>query len=321
MTNKFLGLIAPYFGKLPPHFQLWLNSCACNPDVTWFLFTDDRTPWDYPENVKVTYCTLSELRDRFQQSFDFPISLDSIKKLGDYKPFYGYLFKEELSGYRAWGHIDVGDVIYGDFDKFSLASRIEQFDRLGYVGHLTIYRNTRDINERFRAEAHSGFNYRDVLSSPDFMNFEEIAKESIGQIWQDNSWITGSLDDCVADLSVLSYPFKIQCSYESGSSYQNNDHLIFEWNNGHLFGHEIAPNGGILTREFLYVHFKRRPMRLFDDVNSERYLIAPDGFHPLRGTINTQYLKRLSRTRFPDPVWLANKKRNLRERIQRLRKN
>ncbi len=26
-----------YFGRLPGHFQLWLNSCEANPELDWLV--------------------------------------------------------------------------------------------------------------------------------------------------------------------------------------------------------------------------------------------------------------------------------------------
>ena len=82
---KSICYIVPYFGKLPSGFQLWLMSCKMNPTIDWLIFTDDKTEYDYPENVKVNYCTFDDIRKRFQKHFDFPIVLDRGWKLCDYK--------------------------------------------------------------------------------------------------------------------------------------------------------------------------------------------------------------------------------------------
>lgn len=319
MKDKGLALIAPYFGKLPAHFQLWLNSCAMNPKVTWFLYTDDRTQWEYPNNVKVNYCTLSDLKGKFENRLGFRISLNDTHKLGDYKPLFGFLFEKELEPYKAWGHIDVSDVIYGNFNQFSIMSRIQEFERLGCVGHLTIYRNTPEINKRFMTMDHSGLDYHKIFSSPNFMNFEETAPGSIGQIWRNNNWLTGSLDDCVADIYSLSYPFRISTARPVGGVQQKNRDLIFEWNKGTLLGHEISPFGGVLTREFLYVHFKRRHMKMCENLDSSHFIIAPDGFYPVPNHIDEEYLMKICKNKFPDPVWVSNKWRNLKCRLQHAR--
>ena len=50
-----IAYVVPFFGKFPKGFEFWLLSCKCNPTIDWLIFTDDQTPYDYPENVKVTY--------------------------------------------------------------------------------------------------------------------------------------------------------------------------------------------------------------------------------------------------------------------------
>lgn len=319
MENNQIAFVAPYFGTLPPHFQLWLNACAKNTDITWLLYTDDKAQWEYPANVHVNYCHLSDLKDKFQNKLGFEISLSNITKLLDFKPLFGYLFEEELRQYEAWGHVDISDTMYGNFDRFSLPFRLQQFDRLGCTGHMTIYPNTANANQRFKARSFDGPDYQTILSSPKFMNFVEMGRGSIDHIWRTNSWSTGSLDDCVADINSMSYPFHISTALPAGGVRQHNDHLIFEWNAGTLLGHELSPFGGILSREFLYVHFKRRPMPLHGGINPEHYIIAPDGFYPAPKKIDESYLRRMSVVKFPDPVWVANKRRNLREHIRKMR--
>jgi hypothetical protein len=313
-----LAIVAPYFGTLPAHTQLWLNSLAANPQVTWLLYTDDRTAWDYPGNVRVTYCTLDDLSERFQRKFDFEIALPGIRKLGDYKPLYGYLFEEELAGYLAWGHVDVGDVIYGDISKFITPERIEAYDRLGRLGHMTIYRNTPENNRRFMAESGAGFGYREVFSNPDFMNFEEVAPGSIDEIWRHNGWTTGEIDADVADLRAYSWDFRISRGY--GTEHHeilDNRGLVFEWDDGDLWGHELDPRGEVASREYLYVHFKRRKMPMAQGLDQRRYLIAPEGFLPAPVSVDAACLKRLGKRRFPDPMWMAAKKAGLKRRFGR----
>lgn len=89
-----IAYVVPYFGKFPKGFQFWLMSCGCNPSIDWLIFTDDRTDYDYPDNVKVTYWTFDQMKARVQSVFDFPVSLERPYKLCDYKPAYG----EILSG-------------------------------------------------------------------------------------------------------------------------------------------------------------------------------------------------------------------------------
>ena len=99
---KKIAYILPYFGHLPKEFGFWLISCQMNSTVDWLLFTDDRTKFNYPPNVKVTYCTFEDIKNKAQACFDFPIVLNRPYKLCDYKAAYGDIFKNELTGYDYW---------------------------------------------------------------------------------------------------------------------------------------------------------------------------------------------------------------------------
>lgn len=318
VREKMLAIVAPYFGTLPAHMQLWLNSCGSNPRVTWLLYTDDRTPWDYPDNVRVTYCTLDELRKRFQERFDFQIALSNTRKLGDYKPLYGYLFEDELAGYHAWGHVDVGDVIYGDFSKFVTNELIDRYDRLGRLGHMTIYRNTLENNRRFMAESGAGFDYREVFSDPRFRNFEETAPGSIEKVWRNNGWTTGDIEECVADIYESLWDFHIVRGYGTDHcELCNNRCLVFEWDGGTLLGHELGAEGEMVSRDYLYVHFKRRKMPMAEGLDPGHYLIAPGGFLPSPNDVDLACVERRGKGRFPDPMRIAAKKVELRRRLRR----
>ena len=74
-------LIIPYFGKFNNYFELWLKSCEYNTDFDWLIFTDDKTNYQYPENVHVHYTTFENIKDRINNLFEFEISLDSPYKL------------------------------------------------------------------------------------------------------------------------------------------------------------------------------------------------------------------------------------------------
>ena len=55
-------IILPYFGKFNNYFPLFLRSCAYNKDFDWLIFTDDKTKYDYPENVFVNYVTFEKMQ-------------------------------------------------------------------------------------------------------------------------------------------------------------------------------------------------------------------------------------------------------------------
>lgn len=318
MKENMLALVSPYFGKLPAHFQLWLNSCAVNPQVTWLLYTDDRSLWDYPENVKVTYCTLEELRERFQLKLGVHIALEDPRKLCDLKPMYGLLFEEELSGYQAWGYCDSTDTIFGDFSSFITYETINSFDKIGQYGHLTIYPNNLESVRRFMADSSGGRQpWRDCVQNKKICVFDEPGVDSIDAIWRHNGWTTKSLDDEAADLSNFSWSFRIAKGYANARKRGKNKCLIFEWYKGNLVGHEITECGAVSSRSYLYVHIKRRKMPIIGDVKPWHYLISPSGFLPAPDVIDARLLRKLGKEKIPDPMWFDAKLKNMKARLMR----
>jgi hypothetical protein len=176
---KSICYVVPYFGTLPKNgFPLWLMSCAKNPTVNWILFTDDKTEYDYPENVKVYYTTFDAIRERFQNNFDFPIVLDRGWKLCDYRVAYGEIFAPELDGYDFWGNCDI-DLMWGDIRKFYTEEMLENYDKFGFLGHSTLYRNTPEVNARYKTVIEGEMDYKTAFLGSEGHAFDEVGIEAI----------------------------------------------------------------------------------------------------------------------------------------------
>lgn len=105
--NKKLCFIIPYFGRFPNYFPLFLKSCGANPDFNWFIFTDDETSYEYPQNVERVLTTFEEIKKVFVSKFDFKIALDKPYKFCDFRHTYGYEFEDYLKGYSFFGDIAI----------------------------------------------------------------------------------------------------------------------------------------------------------------------------------------------------------------------
>ena len=76
LKNKCVFII-PYFGKFPNYFNLFLKTCGLNPEFNWIIFTDDKTEYNYPSNVKVYFMNFEELKELVHSKFDFKVNLAS----------------------------------------------------------------------------------------------------------------------------------------------------------------------------------------------------------------------------------------------------
>ena len=179
--EKLAAFVIPYFGTLPNYFPVFLRSCEINRRFDWLLFTDDRTNYNYPENVKVTYITFDELRKRAERCFPFEIALPSPKKLCDFKPTYGLIFEEELKAYDYWGYCDI-DLVLGDLSTFIDEEELQKYKKHFYCGHMSIYENTEEMNTLFmkghprKENPFMKFGYLDVLCNGGNYAFDESFK-------------------------------------------------------------------------------------------------------------------------------------------------
>lgn len=282
---KTIRYIVPYFGKLPEEFQLWLTTCKTNPSVEWMLFTDDRTDFDYPDNVSVSYCSFEEMKARFQSNYDFEICIQSLWHISLFKPAYGEIFREELKGADFWGHCDV-DMMWGNIRKFLTDEILSAYDRIGFQGHSTLYRNTAEVNARYRTEfegmTHS---YKEIFSGASGWSFDEKGMDEIYEYLGINCY-TGRI---FAHLRKYTYGFSL--GFMPADEEYKNEYQLFEWDAGTLKRYYFAQNN-LFSEEFMYIHFFCRPMTYAQKIYSPeaRYIIAGDCVRDFAGTITGEYV-------------------------------
>lgn len=272
--------LCPYFGTLPSaQMPLWLKSCAYNPTINWIIITDDRTHYEYPENVNVQYMGFDSFKRYVQPHFDFPISLQTPYKLCDYKPMYGYIFSHLTKGYDFWGHCDISDCIFGDIRKFITDELLVCNDKLLFLGHMTIYRNTEDVNKRFLLKTSSEVSLRQIIGVKENKAFDELTKYSINKIYEEYGFPMCRIDDMYADISPLRYAFQLS-RYDEFYKHHYDVFVprIFEWKSGRLYDCVLAPEYAVVKRELGYVHFQKRKMSNCTSVTTDHFYVVPYGF-------------------------------------------
>lgn len=263
--------IIPYFGKFNNYFPLFLKTCAWNKDFNWLVITDDETKYDYPDNFKIIKMSFYELKALIQSKFDFPISLEKPYKLCDYKPAYGYIFEEYLSEYKFWGHCDT-DVLMGDLSKFINTKMLDNYDKIFCLGHMTLYKNTEEVNRLFKSKHDGRKIYKEVFSNKHICWFDEAWKDhyNINNIFKEHGKRIFSED--------LSLNFRIMVSQFVKTTYKGTTNLgsaffeiepykkcIYLWKNGEIVRFYL--DGGILQKEeYAYIHLQKRIMHYSSDI-------------------------------------------------------
>ena len=269
-NDQRLAFIVPYYGKFPDYFPLWLKTCSTNPTIDFIVSTDDKTQYDYPENVKVHYeFSFDDIRKKFQSHFDFKISLERPYKICDYRPAFGELFAEYLTDYDFWGHCDI-DVLWGNFRKFVTDDVLKKYQRIYYFGSCQLYKNTPEVNSWYK-NLNSGrrVNYKQAFTSNKSFAFDE---------WPGMTGIT-------RDLGIRSHEVQDFAAFSSlnqnffrgywQEDLQKIKNMYIEWNDGSLY----ACHQGKILGEFSMLHTKSK---FADDLKNKpipgKFYLLPSGF-------------------------------------------
>ena len=305
---KTIAFVIPYFGTLPKGFQVWLNSCKFNPTINWLLYTDDMTPYEYPDNVKRIPLTMDKLKEHIQTLYDFPIVIDRPWKLCDFKVAYGEIFADELAGFDFWGFCDI-DLIWGDIRKFYTEELLEEYDKIGFQGHATVFKNTPENNRIYRSDCDGCVSYREVFSVSEVFGFDEwicskIFKNSGKKVYEEVNF--AHLQKYSSNFFLLLLP-----NYES----YKNEKQIFVWEKGKIIRYYLADKK-IFTEEFMYLHFWCRPTTYrVKDEHAERLVIYPDIVSDKAYDINYSVIKKLGAKRpirfYSKMLWRSRKKLTL----------
>ncbi len=224
---KTIAYIIPYFGKLPKNFPLWLLGCQCNPTIDWIILTDDHTAYDYPSNVMVVYTSYQDVVNRIKAHFDFDVLIDRPWRLSLFKPVYGEIFESELRGYDFWGYCDI-DLMWGNIRKFYTDDVLEKYDRIGFLGHSTLYRNNKENNARYKVIVPGEINHIDVFTGKSGYSFDENGMDAIFNYLH----LPYYKDIVIADLEKYESGFVL--GHFPKSDRYKNARQMFTWHNGTL---------------------------------------------------------------------------------------
>ncbi len=268
---KSIIIVLPYFGKFPNYFNLFLKSCATNSTINWLLVTDQKLDKkNLPKNFILKKSSFSDIQNLAKEKYGkSPISPYSLCK---YKVVYHEIFYNEVKEFDFWGFCDC-DLIFGNLRKFLTNKILSTYDKISWRGHLTLFRNTQNVNEAYKNEFLGFKTFRGCINDSDGINlFDEVGINKIFnqlglKIYEDLPF---------ADLQIRSNNFICQHNI---FNLETNKNQIFRWTEEGLFRIYIY-NKEIHTQSIAYVHFLKRPMR-WDDYSVEKehaFLIIPNRF-------------------------------------------
>ena len=287
MNKNSICVLGVYFGKLPAYFNLWLKSCEYNPKIDFIIFTDNQII-DLPPNVTVYKSSLKEIKDRASAVLEFECSLGRAYKLCDYKPLYGSIFSKELKGYDYWGHCDF-DLIFGDINQFFEWYNLYEYDKINALGHLSFYRNTDEINSRYKLEGGRD-NYKKVFTSDTIYVFDEMP--GMTELYRKHGFSMFT-KYVYADIASVYERFRIIEEYALDEKKKNYKDQIFYWENGKCFRAYYVEDK-LYKEEYMYIHFKKRRNFSvdFDEKSNASFYITQYGFIPKNGEVTLGDIKK-----------------------------
>lgn len=265
---KKIVIIAVYFGDLPSNYRLFLKSVEGNPSIDFKIFTDQKLHSSI-SNLEYLRMDLDKLNKLVKTKLSDDFFVSKPYKCCDYKPVYGILFEDYISEYDFWGHCDL-DVVLGDLRTFLTDSILNSYDKILPLGHLSLYRNSKDVNERYMDEGSLVGNYREVFSTDKNCFFDE--SPGMVQIYYKHHY--PFYDKRIfADISTKHKRFVLALGDK------NYDNQIFYWEDGHVY-RAFEVDGVMNREEFAYIHFQKRK-HLKDFVkngNARSFFICDKGF-------------------------------------------
>lgn len=289
---KKIRLIIPYFGKLPKFFPYFLLTAKRNEKIDFLIYTDQNVDQFEILNAKnIEFVTLSfdELREKVQSKFDFIISLKTPYKLCDYKVAYGLIFEEELKGYDYWGFCDT-DVLLGDIYQFLEEHSFFENDyaRYGLLGHLQIFKNSREVNRIFMSGKGSDYrlDYHNVFMSEQNFIFDEA--DGI-QVLFEKSGFDQLQDKFFDDIDISHFSFREYGEVEPKRYY------FWSEKNG-LESIEIKDKM-LVVKYPLYAHFQKRTIECSEFKIVDSFYVIPNRL-VVGDKISIQEIEELTKNKF-----------------------
>ena len=172
--QKSIAIIIGYFGNLPWYFDYFIHSCKYNPNVHFYIITDnDLRKKQVPKNVFLISKSLEEIKNIASFRLGLDVKLETPYKFCDIRPSIAYIFPEYIEGYDFWGYGDI-DVIYGNIRNFITNEILAEHDVISVrhdflPGAFSLFRNCEKINLLFKESK----DYVKVFTDPRHYCFDE----------------------------------------------------------------------------------------------------------------------------------------------------
>lgn len=255
---KKIVILSPYFGKFPNTIDITFETMKNNESIDWIVFTDNSGYEGKYPNIKFVKMSFADIRNLIDNKIG--TSLSSAYKLCDYRPAYGAIFEKYIREYDFWGYCDL-DVIFGDLRKFFTDQILNKYDKVYDLGHLSLYRNIKQVTYAFMGNENYHVPYKDIFNHKYNCIFDENYNENnrgINQVLERQGYNIYVNRNEIADIDIRFKNFHIH------NREKNND-FYFHYEKGSLL--LKRKNNVEYKQEISYAHYQQRkgiPMVMSD---------------------------------------------------------
>ena len=235
--------------------------------------------------------TMDHFRELATKKLGVKVNMTRPYKCCDLKPMYGLIFEDDIFNYDFWGECDF-DLIWGDlssfFDKYNLSS----YDKFSPLGHLSLYRNTREINRSFMLDGDKCGGWKYVAQTDESFAFDEIS--GICEIFQKHN-LSFFKKKLFADITPVYHRYKLsEYCFLDDDMQINYDYQVFYWEEGKVYRAYLKPNNAIVKEELMYIHFRSRPnFTVSEDLyGCSSFYITNVGFYPKNSEVTKEHIQK-----------------------------
>ena len=147
------------------------------------------------------------------QKLNLDIQISSAYKICDFKPAFGVIFQDQISGYDFWGVCDI-DLVFGRIREFMTEELLDNFDVISVKdsfpsGYFLLFRNNSIINYLFEKSK----DYKFIFTSNDNYCFDECG---------------GAYDEVISGINILDVPTETESIHHVLVKEQNNIRVHFD---------------------------------------------------------------------------------------------
>ena len=287
---KSIALIAKFFGAPIDYLRMWFFAATQNPTINFIFLTDNANHYaEYQSLTNVAFVPITE-EEFVERALKACPGVTSIcmKDFGyhcnQFRPMFGVMFADLLAKYDYWGYVDT-DVLLGDVRSFFPDELLDNYDKFLYRGHLTLFRNSPSVNERYLLSTkHCKIDYKKICATALNFGFDEM--HGINRIYAREHIPFYCNHDIVLDCHI----FENELSPQNKHRWHGTP-IWFEYIPPKLYCNNTKTGERI---EVVCAHFQKRRMSVPSELNETHYVVIPNEIVPLSKCNLSEAKKRAS---------------------------